>query len=90
MTPDEVKLAVGAPTQVASRDDARGTAITWVYTTYREDPQYQYTLDAFGRPFLQTYYVKVPIGQMIIAFANGYVTSIEQQKNTGSPGVVTN
>ena len=89
MTPDEVKLALGTPTQTASRDDGHGTAVTWIYTTYREDPQYQYTLDAYGRPFLQTYYVKVPIGQMIIAFANGAVATIEQQKNE-SPGVVTN
>jgi hypothetical protein len=91
MTPDEVKQAVGLPTQVASRIDANGSALTWVYTTYREDPQYQYAFDAFGRPLLQTYYVKIPIGQLIVAFVDGEVTSVEQQKtDPNSPGVVTN
>jgi len=91
MTPDEVKQAVGSPETVASRVDASGSALTWIYTTYREDPQYQYTLDAFGRAVLQTYYVKVPIGQLIVAFANGAVISVEQHKtDPNSPGVVTN
>jgi hypothetical protein len=91
MTPEEVKQAVGPPETVASRVDANGSALTWIYTTYREDPQYQYTLDAFGRPVLQTYYVRVPIGQLIVAFANGAVISVEQHKtDPNSPGVVTN
>jgi hypothetical protein len=91
MTPDEVTQSVGKPEQVSSRLDATGSALTWVYTTYREDPQYQYSLDAVGRPVLNTYYVKVPIGQLIVAFANGSVTSVEQHKtDPNSPGVVTN
>ena len=91
MTPDEVKKSLGTPGQVASRVDPGGSALTWIYTTYREEPQYQYTLDPYGRPVLQTYYVKIPIGQMIIAFANGEVISVEQHKtDPNSPGVVTN
>ncbi len=91
MTPDEVKQSVGRPTSVASKSDPHGEALTWVYTTYREDPQYEYSIDAFGHPILQTYYVKVPIGQMIIDFVNGTVYSVEQHKNDpSSPGVVTN
>ena len=91
MTPDEVKQSVGRPEQVSSRVDPSGTALTWVYTTYREEPQYEYTLDAFGRPVLQTYYVKIPIGQLIVAFANGAVISvIEHKTDPNSPGVVTN
>jgi hypothetical protein len=91
MTPDEVKQAVGSPAQVASRVDANGTSLTWIYTTYREDPQYQYTIDAFGRPLLQTYYVRTPIGQLIVTFANNAVTSvIEHKTDPNSPGVVTN
>ncbi|HEX4139784.1 MAG TPA: hypothetical protein VHY09_05515 [Candidatus Methylacidiphilales bacterium] len=91
MTPDEVKLAVGAPTSVASKSDPHGDALTWIYTTYREDPQYEYTIDAFGHPIMQTYYVKVPIGQMIIQFDNGTVYSIEQHKtDPNNPGIVTN
>jgi hypothetical protein len=91
MTPDEVKQSVGRPEQVASRVDPSGSALTWIYTTYREDPQYTYTLDPFGRPVLQTYYVRVPIGQLIVAFANGAVISVEEHKtDPKSPGVVTN
>ena len=91
MTPDEVKQSVGRPEQVSSRVDPNGEALTWIYTTYREDPQYEYTLDALGRPLLQTYYVKIPIGQMIVAFVNGAVVSVEQHKtNPNSPGVVKN
>jgi hypothetical protein len=91
MTPDEVKQSVGRPEQVTSRVDPSGSELTWIYTTYREEPQYQYTLDAFGRPVLQTYYVKIPIGQLIVGFANGAVISVEQHKtDPNSPGVVTN
>ncbi len=91
MTPDEVKQSVGPPGQVASRVDPTGSALAWIYTTYREDPQYEYALDPFGRPVLQTYYVKVPIGRLIVTFANGVVISVEQhQTDPNSPGVVTN
>jgi hypothetical protein len=91
MTPDEVKQAVGTPEGVTSKVDPSGSALTWTYTTYREDPQYQYTLDAFGRPVLTTYYVKIPIGQLIVSFTNGAVISVEQHKtDPNSPGVVTN
>ena len=91
MTPDEVKQSVGRPEQVSSRDDSSGTRLTWIYTTYREEPQYEYTLNAFGRAVLQTYYVKIPIGQLIVAFANGAVISVVEHKtDPSSPGVVTN
>ena len=91
MTPDEVRQSVGRPEQVASRVDASGQELTWIYTTYREEPQYQYAMDALGRTFLQTYYVKIPVGQMVVAFADGAVVSIEQHKtDPNSPCVVTN
>ncbi len=91
MTPDEVKLAIGKPEQVASREDAHGTSLTWIYTTYREEPQYEYGFDGFGHPVLQTYYVKIPIGQKIVTFANNAVAAIEDHKtDPGSTGIVTN
>jgi hypothetical protein len=90
MTPDEVKQAIGRPEQISSKVDPSGSALTWVYTTYEEQPQYQYSLDAFGRPVLNTYYVKIPVGQLIVNFANGVVFSVEQHKtDPSSPGVVT-
>ncbi len=91
MTPDEVTRAVGRPGQIASKTDASGSSVTWIFTTYREDPQYAYAIDALGRPVLQTYYVKVPIGQLIVGFGNGVVASIEEHKtDPNTPGVVTN
>jgi hypothetical protein len=91
MTPDEVKQSLGRPTATSSRVDASGTIQTWTFTTYREEPQYSYALDAYGRSVLQTYYVKIPIGQLIIDFANGAVTAVEEHKlDPNTPGVVTN
>lgn len=91
MTPDEVEQAAGHPTQTASRTDAHGSSLTWIFTTYREEPQYTYAFDPFGRPVLQTYYVKIPVGQRVVTFANGTVSSIEETTtNPNSPGVVTN
>ena len=90
MTPEEVKQAVGAPNGISSKSDPHGESLVWTYTTYREDPQYEYGLDPYGHPVLQTYYVKVPIGQMIIQFVGGAVYSIEQHKtDPNNPGVVT-
>ena len=91
MTPDEVKQSVGRPEQTTSHVDPNGSALTWIYTTYREDPQFEYSLDAFGRPALVPYYVKIPIGQLIVEFANGTVISVTEHKtDPNSPGVVTN
>jgi hypothetical protein len=91
MTPDEVQQSVGRPEQVLSSSDAHGSSLTWIFTTYREDPQYSYVLNGFGRPILQTYYVRVPIGQLIVNFANGAVASVAQHTtDPNSPGVVTN
>ncbi len=91
MTPDEVKQALGNPNETSSHTDATGSIITWTYVTYREDPQYTYTINAFGRPVQQTYYVKVPIGQRTIDFVNDMVTGIsERNVDPNAPGVVTN
>jgi len=40
---------------------------------------------------LQTYYVKIPIGQLIVASLTGAVISVVEHKtDPSSPGVVTN
>jgi len=91
MTPDEVKQSVGRPEQTSSHTDANGSILTWVFTTYREEPQNYYTLNPLGRSVLQTYYVKIPVGQLIVNFENGAVTSVEEHKtDSSSPGVLTN
>lgn len=91
MSPDDVKQSLGKPEQIASHTDPQGSTLTWIYTTYRQEPQYSYAINAFGQAYLQTYYVKVPIGQRVITFANGCVDSISERKtDPSSPGVVTN
>jgi hypothetical protein len=91
MTPAEVRQSVGRPEQTSSHTDANGSVLSWVFTTYREEPQYSYVLDAFGRPRLQTYYVKIPVGQLIVNFENDAVISVEEHKtDSRSAGVVTN
>lgn len=91
MTPDEVKQSIGSPDEISSRTDASGSTLTWVYTTYREDPQYSYAMGPRGVPVMQTYYVKVPIGKKTIDFVNGVVTGIAERKtDPNGPGVVTN
>jgi hypothetical protein len=89
MTPDEVTQAMGQPDQVASKTDASGTSLTWIFTTYELEPQSTWGVDRFGRAVLETLQVKVPTGQMTVTFANGAVASIENHQTTG-PGVVTN
>lgn len=92
MTQDEVKQSVGRPEQTTSHSDANGTVLTWTYTTYREDPQYTYVLNAYGQPSLVTTYVKIPIGQLIVDFVNGGVTAVTQRKvdPNSTTGVVSN
>jgi hypothetical protein len=91
MTPEEVKQSLGIPDEISSRTDATGSTLTWVYTTYKEEPQYSYGLNAFGRSVLQTYYVKIPIGKKTIDFVNGVVTGVAEHKtDPNGPGVVNN
>ena len=91
MTPDEVKQALGKPEQESSGKDASGATLTWSYTTYRQDPQYTYYLDASGHAQLQIYYVKVAVGRLMIDFANGAVTRVTPHKvDLANPAIVTN
>jgi hypothetical protein len=90
MTPDEVNQSLGRPEQVSSHTDDNGTALTWVYTTYALQYQSSFAPGYYGRYQLQTYPVKVPIGQFIVNFSNGEVISTDQHKtDPNSPGVVT-
>jgi hypothetical protein len=90
MTPDEVRQAVGRPEQVSSQTDDTGTSLTWTYTTYTDVYQTSYAPGLYGRPTLQTYPVRVPIGQTIVTFTNGAVVSISEHKtDPDSPGLNT-
>jgi len=91
MTPDEVRQSVGRPEQTASHTDDRGMLLTWIFTTYDIEYQSSWVPNAYGRASLQTYPVKVPVGQLIVNFANGAVVSVDEHKtDPNSPGVVNN
>jgi hypothetical protein len=91
MTTDEVKESLGGPDETSSRTDATGSTLTWVYTTYRLEPQYNYTMNDRGQPVTQVYYVKIPIGKKTIDFVNGVVTAVAEHKiDPNGPGIVTN
>ena len=91
MTPDDVKQSVGRPESVTSHSDPNGESLVWTYTTYREDPQYQYALDSFGRPGpadLLRQDSDRPDDHLV---RQRDVVSVEQHKtDPNSSGVVTN
>jgi hypothetical protein len=87
MTPDEVKLSLGEPEQTSSHTDESGTALTWIFTTYSIVYHTAAVPGYDGRAIFQTFPTKVPNGQVIVTFANGAVTAIEEHKtNPDSPG----
>ena len=91
MTPDEVSESLGKPEQISSHTDDKGMTLTWVFTTYAIQYQSSPGVGFYGRYQLQTYPVKVPIGQFIVNFVNGEVVSTDEHKtDPNSPGVVTN
>jgi hypothetical protein len=88
MTPAEVKQSLGEPEQTSSHTDDSGTALTWIFTTYSIVYQTAATPGYNGQTVFQTFPTKVPSGQVIVTFANGTVTAIEEHKtNPDSPGV---
>jgi hypothetical protein len=90
MTPDEVRQSLGEPEQTSSHIDDSGSGLTWVYTTYTIVWRTSAVPDSYGRTVFQTFPTKVPIGQMIVTFANGAVSAIEEHKtDPDSPGVDT-
>jgi len=80
MTADEVRQSLGAPDQTSSRTDAAGESQTWTYTAYQDVWQTSYVPGPFGRPTLQTYSVRTPVGQTVVSFSNGVVTAVEQRQ----------
>ena len=92
MTPDEVKQSVGQPETGVLRDRSERLGADLDLHDLSRGPAVRVHARCLSAgPCLQTYYVKVPIGQLIVAFANGVVISVEQHKtDPNSPGVVTN
>jgi len=88
MTEDEVQQALGRPEQTSSHTDDSGQSMTWTFTSYASQWQTAPVSDIYGRTTLRTYLAKVPVGQLIVTFSNGIVTSIEEHKtDPNSPAI---
>ncbi len=83
MTMDEVTTSLGKPTRKTARINADGRQEVLEYSIFERVPQVVPGRDAAGRPILTTVYVKVEVGKLSVAFANGLVSEIEE--NTGRP-----
>lgn len=86
MTQPEVLESLGKPQKKTSRLDAKGKQEVWEYVRYDNVPQTQTVLDAFGRPFNTTVYLKVPVGQLAVVFNDDLVSSLEQTEGTLAGG----
>ena len=78
MTFDDVRQALGKPDKISFRKDQNGRIDSWNFITYDRVPQYDYRRDALGRLVRYVYYVKVPIGDLLVEFQDERVTAIEQ------------
>jgi hypothetical protein len=82
MTPDEVHQSLGDPDQTSSHTDGSGTSQIWVYTTYANVWQTSYVAGPFGRPVLQSFPVRTPVGQIAVTFTDNEVSAIEQHQTS--------
>lgn len=82
MTETEVEASLGRPQKKTSRLDASGRFDVWEYIRYDRVPQQVTSYDAYGRPFLTTIYVRVPVGELSVLFEQGVVNALEQSEGT--------
>ncbi|HSI86928.1 MAG: hypothetical protein ACAI35_12500 [Candidatus Methylacidiphilales bacterium] len=84
MTFEDVKKALGRPERTSFREDNNGRTDTWKYITYESQPETRYVTGPYGQIIAQTYYVKVPVGELAIDFSKGAVSSVEEHRQTDS------
>lgn len=89
MTSEEVQESLGKPNRKSSKLSAAGREETLEYVTYDRVPQYNTSIDAFGRPFQSVIYIKMETGSMSINLKNNVVETIEETKGNplGTGGV---
>lgn len=89
MTAAEVTAAMGKPNRKSTKLSAAGRDERFEYIIYDRVPQYNTSLDAFGRPFQTVTYLKVETGNLSVNFKDGIVETVEETKGNplGSGGV---
>jgi hypothetical protein len=80
MTFEDVRKALGKPDKTSFRKDQNGRIDNWNFITYDRIPQYDYRRDAFGRFVRYTYYIKVPVGDLLVEFQDGRVIAFEEHR----------
>ncbi|GEP40789.1 hypothetical protein [Brevifollis gellanilyticus] len=89
MTGDEVAASMGKPTRKSSKLSAGGKEEKLEYVIYERVPQYNTSVDAFGRAFQTVTYIKVETGSLAVNLKDNVVDTIEETKGNplGSGGV---
>jgi hypothetical protein len=89
MTGEEVQSSLGQPTRKSSKLNASGKEEKLEYVIYERVPQYQTSMDAFGRPFQTVTYLKMETGNLTVTLKDNVVESVEETKGhpLGSGGV---
>jgi hypothetical protein len=83
MTGEEVASSLGKPTRKSSKLSATGKEEKLEYVIYERVPQYNTSVDAFGRPFQTVTYIKVETGSLSVNLKDNVVDTIEETK--GNP-----
>jgi hypothetical protein len=83
MTGEEVASSLGKPTRKSSKLSATGKEEKLEYVIYERIPQYNTSVDAFGRAFQTVTYIKVETGSLAVNLKDNVVDTIEETK--GNP-----
>jgi len=89
MTSEEVLASMGKPSRKSSKLSAAGKDEKLEYVIFERVPQYNTSLDVFGRPFQTVTYIKVETGSLSVNFKHNIVDTIEETKGNplGTGGV---
>lgn len=89
MTGEEVAASMGKPTRKSSKLSASGKEEKLEYVIYERVPQYNNSVDAFGRVFQTVTYIKVETGSLAVNLKDNVVDLIEETKGNplGTGGV---
>jgi hypothetical protein len=89
MTGEEVASSLGKPTRKSSKLSTTGKEEKIEYVIYERVPQYNTTLDAFGRAVQTVTYIKVETGSLAVNLKDNVVDTIEETKGNplGTGGV---
>lgn len=89
MTSEEVLASMGKPSRKSSKLSAAGKDEKFEYVIFERIPQYNTSVDAFGRAVQTVTYIKVETGSLSVNFKNDIVDTIEETKGNplGAGGV---